>query len=567
MGAASVSFAPVRLRPVIWLAALVGLIVAAWILGTPPSAGPDEPSHLVRSAALVRGELEGERVRDDQGSARRFDEVPVWVGWPDPACFATFPYTPVACATLLPRPDDASDLDVLEGRVVSSQPQTTRAFDYPVWGHVLPGLGTFAPAEIALQLARGLSAVVPIALIVAALALAARAGPIRATSVLLAVTPTAWFTFAIVNPSAPVIGGAVALWVAATDRTGATWARWLAAAGWAALVLPRRDGLIWGSLSLIAIGALHRTSVLAWLRGLGRGPLAIIAASTAAVIAWGLASDSRVSGMVVAVPLVVVAADVVRWAWVRWPRTAARAGVALLTTGTVIIAAGVVIARRPGGWDERLATEPSVPLFREIVRNSHTHVVEAIGNLGWLDAPLPPLALGLWWIGFGVLVAAVVERGGGRRLALAGSIGLSAVVVPWVLEMYQGNDTGTYWQGRYSLPLLVGVPIVLGAATHLAPGATPTPGDGDHDGDLEERRRQRRLAIALAAVWVVVLNAALYAALRRWAVGLAGTYVPTRWDTYGAVVPPVAVLVVHLGATAGLAGRMIVRSQPTRSAP
>jgi hypothetical protein len=113
------------------------------------------------------------------------------------------------------------------------------------------------------------------------------------------------------------------------------------------------------------------------------------------------------------------------------------------------------------------------------------------------------------------------------------AIALSGVAASWVLEMAQGDPTGTYWQGRYYLPFLVGVPIVLGR-TQL-PAAVST-----------------RLGDVVVVLTLVVSNVAIAAALRRWAVGIAGTMVPWRWDTYQAPLPPVVLLAVHLAASVGL---------------
>jgi hypothetical protein len=40
--------------------------------------------------------------------------------------------------------------------------------------------------------------------------------------------------------------------------------------------------------------------------------------------------------------------------------------------------------------------------------------------------------------------------------------------------------------------------------------------------------------------------------MRRWAVGIAGTMMPWRWDTYHSPLPPVLLLAVHLAASIGL---------------
>jgi hypothetical protein len=40
--------------------------------------------------------------------------------------------------------------------------------------------------------------------------------------------------------------------------------------------------------------------------------------------------------------------------------------------------------------------------------------------------------------------------------------------------------------------------------------------------------------------------------MQRWGVGLAGSWLPWTWDTYGAPVPPSLLLVVHAIASAWL---------------
>ena len=96
--------------------------------------------------------------------------------------------------------------------------------------------------------------------------------------------------------------------------------------------------------------------------------------------------------------------------------------------------------------------------------------------------------------------------------------------------MLQNNDFGVYWQGRYYLPLLVGIPV-LGARLRLDPAAA------------------RRLGLAVLVAGLVVANLGLAAMMRRFAGGIAGTLVPWEWDTYGAPVPPVVMLALHLAAS------------------
>ena len=115
----------------------------------------------------------------------------------------------------------------------------------------------------------------------------------------------------------------------------------------------------------------------------------------------------------------------------------------------------------------------------------------------------------------------------------------------YVIEASQGVENN--WQGRDYLPLLVLAPI--------APGAVAIPAD-----------MAQRFARAVGVVSVVVVNAAFVAALRRWAVGLDGTFNPFAWDTYDSPLPPVVLIVVHLLATACLLWWVIGEGREARSA-
>ena len=81
--------------------------------------------------------------------------------------------------------------------------------------------------------------------------------------------------------------------------------------------------------------------------------------------------------------------------------------------------------------------------------------------LGWRDTPIPTSLAFAWLIGLGVLLAASVLDDDRRLLAAAGLIVVTGIIASWVLEMAQGDPSGTYWQGRYYLPFLVGILRIL----------------------------------------------------------------------------------------------------------
>ena len=183
------------------------------------------------------------------------------VGQPDPGCWALQPVGPGG---------------VRRARVplsTTSRELPTSSYNYPPWALVLPGLASFVPSAGGYAyLARLLNAAVPIAL-VAGVAASRCDGVARvlAASALLGLTPIAWFTFGFVSPSAVAIGGGLALWTGLlVDRSRL--ATWLTVAGWAAVLLPRRDGPVWATMIVLACCLLTATRPLAVLaHGSSRG--------------------------------------------------------------------------------------------------------------------------------------------------------------------------------------------------------------------------------------------------------------------------------------------------------
>ena len=176
------------------------------------------------------------------------------------------------------------------------------------------------------------------------------------------------------------------------------------------------------------------------------------------------------------------------------------------------------MTRRVGGF----STSPLVA----IVSATGENLRQAIGSLGWLDTPVPTSMVMLWLIGLGALLGGALgsDRRDGVLVAMATVI--IGVGASWALAVAQSDRFGANWQGRYYLPLLVGVPIVLGQTTRPWAGT-------------------RRLGLSVVGIAIIVLNVSLGALMRRFGVGTGGVLVPWRWDTFGAPVPLVALLLVH----------------------
>jgi hypothetical protein len=487
-------------RHAVLVAGGIAIMTLSWILLTPPGGGPDEQAHLVRSAGLLRGDLSGERVIGTSASKRYFD-VPAWMAELDAGCWAQDPNAPASCQ---PPPTRSGTASV-----------ASTAHDYPVWGHLAPGIGSFVDgARRSLLVSRALSAAVPLMLVGAAMALARRHSASLAAGVAIAVTPMAWSTFAQVNPSSLVIAGGVATFVGGLLLDRDVTHRWLFVAGVAAAALPRRDGALWVATATATVAIVNDWSLVSMWRWLTRWQQGALIATGLMVTLWAVTAPGSLPKFALAAPLLTGGPLAARWLLrdPRLPRPAAVAGIVV----AVIVAALAALSVRSTPFDSMVA--------RIVVTRTGERLRQAIGVLSWLDTPVPTSALFLFLVAVGVLAGAALGADSLRPALAAGSVVLAAIALSWVIELAQGTTTGTYWQGRYYLPLLVGAPILLGFAVPDRSGRHP---------------------LVALTVSIVVWNVAVYAAARRWGVGIFGTIDPRQFDTYGVPTTPLVLLVAH----------------------
>ena len=489
-----------------------GLIVLCWLLLMPPGSGPDEPGHLIRAGAVVRADL------GDESTYALPDDYRI----AEPGCYAFQPTVAAACATAPVRTGDTIDLP-------------TRAGEYPIWGHLLFGVPTLLPVLEPIWWARLAGGLVATLLVGWSLVGSRRVGPAGSAALLLGITPMAWSTFGTVNPSSISIAGAVALWtglllIRSDDETpvGPITAGWLTAIGWMALVLPRRDGLVWASIALVVALAATSRTVPGWWRSLGRAHQVIVVVPALVTMIWGALSGARSTQFVVLAPLVVAASAAWSWWSSRPAHTPTTLWVSGIAAGAVgVLATYVVIDTRPGGWDTDFAVD--------VAMQTDENFVEAIGVLGWLDTVVPAGAVHLWLVALGMLIASALLAGARRAVIWALVLAGATAATSWVLELMQGNTSGTYWQGRYSLPLLVGVPLLLVIGHRSNIGGAMT------------------VVRPVAAAGLLVVNIAAWSAGRRFGVGTDGPLLPWRWDTSLQPVPPILLLIVHAAASVWLA--------------
>ncbi len=399
-----------RLNRVFWLAfTVLMLVTTAWSLASPIAAGPDENAHIVKAAAVVRGDLRGTSSTDNIGAGEV--AVPQIYAFllSYPVCFAFRGEEPADCTP--PFPDEATGS-------VTTTADTWVIRNNPLY-YAIVGLPTLLPAAPSvIYLMRLISA----ALCSLILAWGVRSiaeltrRPLLILGFVAALTPMVIFLNSVVNPSALEISASLTLWVALL-----------------ALVRAPDPSRITSRAAGIAV----ITVLLVNSRGLSPLYVAVIAATIALVGPW-----SGVRAIVT---------DRRTWPWM-----------GLIAIGT---AASLWWTSSAGTLAAGGSTHPELGFLSTANRtffDTGDFLVVSIGRFGWLDTDLPLLVTLVFVALIGLPTLLALSLGGRRdRLATLGVIAV-AVGLPVVLHAWQARYVGYIWTARYSLPLTVGVVVVAG---------------------------------------------------------------------------------------------------------
>ena len=427
-----------------WLVASLFVLVVSWSLSMPLFSGPDEPANFVRSAAVVRGEFVGA----DAGVSL---EKSYWTTTVNidpqfgvanlvPWCFAPFSEKP-ACNLAI---EDAAFVD---------NPPYTNMGRYPIFPFLVSGAGTiFGANDISVLASRLTLGAMAVALLGFAFSsVAHRKGSVPA--LLMAITPGVIFLSAVMNPSALEIASAITLWT----------------------ILPH----VFESSPLTRIE----------LSGLALAGVVLI--------------GTRPLGPVLYLVLMLFSCAVTG-GWARlgdvWRRLRSVWVLHLAVIALAVVWYAVVFSKNTGSP----VTEGSASLgLRQQIIEAVQHIPvvleQGIGNFGWLDTPMPRMALMLYSLMlFSLLVFSVV-----RSTPLVSSMIVSLSLVSALLVIAQ--DINYYnllrnfgSQGRHVMPLLVGIPILA----------------------MRKVKLPRRIDAVVVVSWAFIMGWSGVAALRRYAVGI-----------------------------------------------
>jgi hypothetical protein len=390
-----------------FLALLAPMVL--WAFASPLGSVPDEPSHAIRAAAVVRGEISTPAWTDNTSMVSA--EVPAYVAhMHERTCYATRAEIPASCVVPV-----AGDPDALVTTGNSAGANS------PLY-YAIVGLPTLVlSGDAALYGMRLVNALLCAGLLALAFMQVSQLARSRWTllTTAIAVTPMIVYLAGSINPNALEAASATALFVTLTAAFRAESSRrvlWeriaIAALSVVLLVNTRSIALLWVLVVLGAALALGRAEVI---RPLLRRPAAWVLLALA-----GLASVAALL-----------------W-YANPPDTAPQA---FSGTGTNAVSAFIAMLVRTFDFSDGL-----------------------VGIFGWLDTPAPAFTVIVW--SAAIIVALVLALLWGAQRSRWVVIGLLAVLVlmPAVTQAILAPQFGFIWQGRYMLAVFACLLVACGIA-------------------------------------------------------------------------------------------------------
>ncbi len=409
----------------VWWAAfgVFGLLGITWALSIAPMGAPDEIAHSRRAVAVARGQFLGETVWVDTPSLRAPQtEVQIPQGYgqgfaignDQTLCWSNDLRVPTSCA---PRPASES------GPIART---VTYVGAYQPGYYFVVGLPSrWLPPSTGIYAMRIVSALL-VAVLLASAAVSVGelgSGPWRVVGAAAALTPTVLFLGGSINPNGFEIAASAALWTSL-------------------LVLLRSDGpspsrlLVRVGVAAVALACTRPTS-----------PMLLVAIVVAA-LAFG-ATRARVQEL--------------------WPSRRVRTLVGVVGAALVVNLGFVIVNQSLSKVIQFKVPERSrLSLARAAVDQSPSWLDQALGSLTWLGrgaVRLPPGVRWLWWGAIVLVLVVGLARATMRQRLVLVLLAAACAVGPIAASVL---EPAALWQGRYMLPLLVGIPLLAGLASDRA---------------------------------------------------------------------------------------------------
>lgn len=404
-----------------WPLLVIFTMSSGWALASPISSIPDEPAHIVKAAAVVRGELVGSQT--GEGGPLLSVQVPRFIEHTNQiTCFVRNLAATPKCSPAIPGDPN----EIVSGL-------TTAGLYNPVYYAAVgwPSLLTDGfKAVYGMRLASALLTSVFLALAFSALSRLPR-NKWAIITLAAAVTPMTLFLSGSVNPNSLEFGTTAA---------------------------------IAANLLLLLKGS-----------GNGRAPvLPVIATTVAAALLANTKALSLLWLLVVVVAVLVLGTASELKALLRRPAVWA---------GAAVIGASCAFALWWVASNNSLASKPfegaglGMDAGAEImIDKSFLFMHGYIGQFGWLELDAPTGVMALWTGVFFATALAGIIYGRGRYRAAAVIISAALLLLPILLQAVIITDQGMVWQGRYILAIFVPCLMIAGIALdNASPRPWPAP--------------------------------------------------------------------------------------------
>jgi hypothetical protein len=398
-----------RIRLVAGLFSLgIAAVQLSWLAVIPPFGGMDEFDHAYRAASVARGHFADQQPSPDA----RGELIPVP---PDIVAAAhhrcsILKYTDPGNCEAQSAPDSEGDV------LVASAASRYNPIYYAVVGTAArPFTG-----DTALYVMRLVTALLSDVLLAMAVLVSLRCArswwPVAA--LMVAITPVALYASIVAAPNALQIAAGLLMWSAGLAlATGVGLSeraerRVLLAFGAAVstTLVTHTTGPLWVALSLGALGV--------------------------------VAGRDRI-------------ADVFR----RARRTVLVAGT--VVAGAAAFALAWIVLQRPNDPTAEAAGY-AAPRASDLVSEMGLWVMQTVGGIPFRNDPPPLIVFAIAFLAFAGLVMLALRLGDRRTRTVVLGVAALTTLVPLVLTLATWSSVGPMWQGRYTLPLSVGIPLLAG---------------------------------------------------------------------------------------------------------
>jgi Predicted membrane protein (DUF2142) len=401
----------------------LALLMAAWVATTRPFDAPDENAHYLRALSITNGKLLGPRAPYSNPKATSTERA--WQSQDARGVLVPARMAPPSFGYAAPELCVDGKPDV--GRRACVEASYTG--DYLPLPYLLPALALKSADgwREGLLLSRALSAFVCLAFILLAIAVLWSGREWSVLGPLAAVTPMVLFISSMVNPSGMEISAGIAF----------------ASAG-LRIVRDRGSTPAWIWIVLVCSGA---ATILAWQ--LGPVFVGVNIAVLAALLESGGAREffARSGRWISILAIVLIAAFGLYLTWM---------GISGMSHSKFEVA--------PLIWTLRIGFEQLHPMANEWV-----------GVFGWRSVWMPNVLYLIWGLLVVCIVSAAVLLGTPRQRMVVVGVTILGLVFPVLFYIWVYRFSGFAPQGRYTLPLLVLMPLVGGEVMQRASNRIPAP--------------------------------------------------------------------------------------------